>query len=74
MKKSGASQGQSASELISKRIAKRIANTSTLQRRSLRRWALSPRHKLPDSNTGRPRSRCHSAEPSPTGGRRQTML
>src|SRR6266481_1164395 len=42
----------------------RIANTSPLRRRSPRPWARSPRHKLPYSDTGRPRSRCHNPSPS----------
>jgi pyruvate/2-oxoglutarate dehydrogenase complex dihydrolipoamide dehydrogenase (E3) component len=33
---------------------------NTLRRRSPRPRAPSPRHKVPDSDAGRPRSRCHS--------------
>ena len=36
-----------------------VGNISILRRRSPRPWVPSPRHKMPDSDTIRPRSRCH---------------
>jgi len=41
------------------------ANMSALWRRSPRPWPPSPQHNPPDSDAGRPRSRCHS-DPSPS--------
>ena len=38
----------------------RIANINALRRRCPRPWPRSPRHNLPDSGAGHPRSRRHS--------------
>jgi hypothetical protein len=38
----------------------RIANINALRRRCPRPWPRSPRHNLPDSDAGHPRSRRHS--------------
>jgi hypothetical protein len=42
-----------------------VANISTLRRQAPPAWPPDPRRNLPHSDTGRPRSRCHSAHKRP---------
>ena len=60
-------------------LGPRIGNTNALGQRSLRPWVPSPWRNVPDSDDGRPRSRCHrrlchGGGPQGGRGRRGLML
>ena len=56
-----AEQSQSTLHGSQRTTILRIANINALRRRCPRPWPRSPRHNLPDSDAGHPRSRRHSA-------------